>query len=108
MKRIVLILTKCIAMTLVAILITGLTGCHTETPVFTPNPKDYPCHNQDGSAETDANWCYPLDGTHTCCHAGLRCVTNNGCQVISYDGYLPSMGASPELTQRFPDRQPSH
>ncbi len=74
---------KHIACSLIVIAI--FTGCHTNTWVFTPDPKDYPCHNADGSAAMDADWCYPVDGTHTCCLGGQVCKANDGCVTPSYN-----------------------
>lgn len=59
-------------------------GCHTNTWVFTPDPKEYPCHWADGSADINADWCFPKDGTQTCCHTGFHCI-KDGCEGNSND-----------------------
>jgi len=67
-------------------------GCHVSSPVFTPAPNDpaYPCHRSDGSSDPNANWCFPVDGTHTCCPERSTCSSLEGQPVCSYQG--PEVG----------------
>jgi hypothetical protein len=64
-----------------AILVFG--ACNTQSPIFTPAPNDpaYHCHAADGSARVDAVWCFPVDGTRTCCPANNACVPD-GCEFM--------------------------
>lgn len=77
---------------LLAVVIT-LIGCgvHTESPIFTAAPGDYPCHNADGSARPNAVWCYPVDGTHTCCSEYDICAPNDRCR---YAGHPETLGGA--------------
>jgi hypothetical protein len=70
----------------------SVTGCaaHSSPGPLTPDPKDYPCHNEDGSADPNANWCYPVDGTHTCCRENNSCSSLEGQPVCEYQG--PAVG----------------
>jgi hypothetical protein len=69
----------------VLVSITGCAGWES-SPAITPKPGDYPCHRQDGSADPNAVWCFPVDGTHTCCLENFSCTTLEGKPVCSYDG----------------------
>lgn len=69
-----------------ALLALVVIGCHFGTPVFTPDPKKYPCHRQDGSADPNANWCFPVDGSHTCCLENYKCGTLEGQPNCEYQG----------------------
>lgn len=80
---------KALGCTLLALI---FVGCHTESPVFTPDPhdKNYPCHRADGSADPNANWCFPVDGSHTCCPERSTCSSLEGQPICAYQG--PEVG----------------
>jgi hypothetical protein len=61
-----------------ALLTLIVVGCHFSDYVHA-NPKDYRCHHSDGSADVEAQWCFPMDGTHTCCAGGTFCNQYGGC-----------------------------
>lgn len=86
-------------------LIVAIVGCDFSGPVFTPKPGDYPCHRQDGSADPNANWCYPLDGSHTCCLQNYRCSSLEGEPSCSYQGNPDngSIGAAQKSVPRTPE-----
>lgn len=81
-----------------------LVACHTDSPIFTP-PKDdpaYHCHRQDGSVNPNATWCFPVDGTHTCCPMSYSCeppminTTVPGCEYQGNpDNPIGNLGAAP-------------
>lgn len=62
--------------------------CNTQSRVFTPDPNDkaYHCHDSSGAVIADAVWCYPEDGTHTCCPFENKCSTLEGDQICEYIG----------------------
>jgi hypothetical protein len=43
------------------------------------DPKSFHCHHSDGSADVEAQWCFPMDQTHTCCAGGTFCNQYGGC-----------------------------
>jgi hypothetical protein len=53
-------------------------GCHFSDYVHA-DPKSFHCHHSDGSADVEAQWCWPMDGTHTCCVSGTFCNQYGGC-----------------------------
>jgi hypothetical protein len=76
---------KALGLTLLGLVVVG---CHFGSPVFTPNPKDpaFHCHRQDGSVDPNAVWCFPTDGTHTCCLENYICGTLEGQPNCEYQG----------------------
>jgi hypothetical protein len=63
-------------------------ACNTQSPVFTPDPKNpaYHCHDSSGAVIADAVWCYPTDGTHTCCPFEHQCSSLGGDQTCEFIG----------------------
>lgn len=80
--------------------------CNTQSPVFTPDPKNpaYHCHDSSGAVIADDVWCYPEDGTHTCCPFEHKCSTLSGdqnCEFIGHPGQ--TMFAKRAPTKRMPE-----
>jgi hypothetical protein len=83
-------------------------GCHFGEYV-TPDPHDkaYPCHRADGSADPNANWCFPVDGSHTCCPERSSCASLEGQPICAYQG--PEVGPGGLFEARRPvARTPEH
>lgn len=67
---------KALGLALLALISLALASCNTQSRVFTPDPKDpaYHCHEKSGAVIVDATWCFPVDGTHTCCYDNGTCI----------------------------------
>lgn len=84
------------------------TSCHEDSPVFTPATgpgTEFHCVGR----PTDV-WCFPEDGTHTCCPEDNDCTTHgtvSGCtdmRPIVYDPGNTTFGArEPAFTARSSD-----
>lgn len=59
-------------------------SCNSQSPALTPakNDPNYHCRDDNGNVLVDSTWCYPFDGSHTCCDIGGTCLKNdpNGCE----------------------------
>lgn len=97
---------RAVVLALVALVVAG---CHFDSPIFTPDPHDkaYPCHRADGSADPNATWCFPVDGSHTCCPERSACSSLEGQPICAYQG--PEVGPGGLFETRRPiARTPEH
>lgn len=61
---------------LLAVVTLALVGaCNVQSPALSPADNDplYHCRI-DGHVAADETWCFPVDGSHTCCPPSSECI----------------------------------
>lgn len=85
------------------------TSCHEDSPIFTPATgpgTPFPCKDRPLDV-----WCFPEDGTHTCCPPSNDCTTHgtvSGCTdmrpIVIVPGETNFGAREPAFTARSPEK----